>query len=226
MKSPVRAPRQGRRGRDASPRRPHARQTPIPQGLSPTVAPRSNASLGHIHHAAITNTDNAIDMVGTRALMRPRHNNTAASIANTINPVLEYVVASITQSATPAIRPAHRHPPPHPQQNGNNAQIAAAAWFGFAKPNPCRTRSPTMKSTTHQPSAALDGLHHLLSYKCGLRTSIVAHLKNSLFHIATCLPLSRHYPTALSFPMKTSSHSTYNKHIIRTITTQHVVLII
>lgn len=25
--------------------------------------------------------------------------------------------------------------PPHPQQNGNSSQIAAAAWFGFAKPN-------------------------------------------------------------------------------------------
>ena len=135
-------------------------------------------------------------------------------------------MASITQSAAPMSRPAHRHPPRHPQQNGNSAQTAAAAWLGFANPNPCRTTSPTTKSTTHQPSAALDGLKHLLSYKYGLRPSIVAHLKNSLFHIATCLPLSRHYPTALSFPMKTSSHSTYNKHIIRTITTQHVVLII
>ena len=82
---------------------------------------------------------------------------------------------------------AHRHPPRHPQQNGNSAQIAAAAWLGFANPNPCRTTSPTTKSTTHQPSAALDGLKHLLSYKYGLRPSIVAHLKNSLFHIATCL---------------------------------------
>ena len=25
--------------------------------------------------------------------------------------------------------------PPHPQQNGNSAQIAVAAWLGFAKPN-------------------------------------------------------------------------------------------
>ena len=37
---------------------------------------------------------------------------------------------------------------PHPQQNGNSAQIAAAAWLGFANPKPCRTTSPTTKSTT------------------------------------------------------------------------------
>ena len=55
------------------------------------------------------------------------HHNAAASIANTAIPVLEYVIASITQSATPTSRPAHRHLPHHPQQNGNNAHIAAAA---------------------------------------------------------------------------------------------------
>ena len=55
------------------------------------------------------------------------HHNTAASIANTTIPVLEYVIAIITHSATPAIRPAQRHLPRHPQQNGNNAHIAAAA---------------------------------------------------------------------------------------------------
>ena len=54
--------------------------------------------------------------------------------------------------------PSHRHPPPHPQQNGNSAQIAAAAWLGFAKPNPCRTTSPTTKSTT-QPATNTDLSH-------------------------------------------------------------------
>ena len=86
----------------------------------------SSANLGHIHHAAITSTDNAIAMVGTAFHRRPRH-NIAASITNTTNPVREYVMASITQSAAPMSRPTHRHPPRHPQQNGNSAQIAAAA---------------------------------------------------------------------------------------------------
>ena len=69
-----------------------------------------------------------------------------ASIAMSSIPVLEYVIASITQSATPAIRPAHRHLPRHPQQNGNNAQIAAAAWFGLKNPNPILTKSPATNS--------------------------------------------------------------------------------
>ena len=51
------------------------------------------------------------------------------------------------------LRPGLRHPPRHPQQNGNSAQTAAAAWLGFANPNPCRTRSPTTKSTTRKPSS-------------------------------------------------------------------------
>ena len=53
--------------------------------------------------------------------------NAITSIAKSSIPVLEYVSASITQSATPTSRPAHRHTPRHPQQNGNAAQIAAAA---------------------------------------------------------------------------------------------------
>lgn len=102
----------------------------------------SSASLGHIHHAATQakHTANMMpQMVGTAFHRRPRplvgradpsaprHHNTAASIAATTTPVREYVIASITQSATPATRPAHRHPPRHPQHNGNSAQIAAAA---------------------------------------------------------------------------------------------------
>ena len=151
------------------------------------IAP-SSASLGHIHHAA-TQAKHPVNMmpqmVGTAFHRRPpqsrngcgkaasallatisRH-NTVASIASTAIPVLEYVIASITQSATPATLPHHcnapragraRTPaaPPHPQQNGNAAQIAAAAWLGFAKPNPCRTRSPTTKSTPqHAPNTNL-----------------------------------------------------------------------
>jgi hypothetical protein len=55
--------------------------------------------------------------------------NSKATISQTSTsaPVREYVIASITQSATPATRPIHSHPPRHPQQNGNAAQIAAAA---------------------------------------------------------------------------------------------------
>ena len=36
--------------------------------------------------------------------------------------------------------------PPHPQQNGNSAQIAAAARLGFAKPNAWRTKPLTVNS--------------------------------------------------------------------------------
>jgi len=36
--------------------------------------------------------------------------------------------------------------PRHPQQNGNNAQIAAAAWFGLKNPNPILTKSPATNS--------------------------------------------------------------------------------
>ncbi len=61
-------------------------------------------------------------------------------------PVREYVIASITQSATPTSRPAQCHLPRHPQQNGNNAQIAAAAWFGLKNPNPILTKSPATNS--------------------------------------------------------------------------------
>jgi hypothetical protein len=43
-------------------------------------------------------------------------------------------------------KPTHRHLPHHPQQNGNSAQIAAAAWLGFAKPKPHRTTSPDIYS--------------------------------------------------------------------------------
>ena len=75
-------------------------------------------------------------------------------------PVLEYVIASIAHSATPAIRPAHRHPPRHPQQNGNSAQIAAAAWFGFANPSDHRTISPDMYSITATLIKASRGLDH------------------------------------------------------------------
>ena len=76
--------------------------------------------------------------------------------------------------------------PPHPQQNENSSQIAAAAWLGFAKPNPCRTTSPTTKSTTHQPSAALDGLQHPFSYKHSLRTSLAGNLQSSHFRQVLC----------------------------------------
>ena len=128
-----------------------------------SIAP-SSASLGHIHQAATQakHTVNVTPQMVGRARRERRHpshiinHNAAASIANTTIPVLEYVIASITQSETPTSHPTHRHPPRHPQQNGNAAQIAAAAWLGFANPNPCRTRSPTTKSTTLQPSAALD----------------------------------------------------------------------
>jgi hypothetical protein len=159
-----------------------------------SIAP-SSANLGHIHHAAkqAKHTANMMpQMVGTAFHRRPRtlvgctdpsaphHHNTAASITNTTNPVLEYVMASITQSAAPMSRPTQRHLPRHPQQNGNNAQIAVAAWLGFAKPNPCRTTSPTTKSTTHQPSAALDDLQHLLGDQNSLRPSLVAHMQSYL----------------------------------------------
>ena len=82
-----------------------------------------------------------------------------ASIAMSNIPVLEYVIASITQSATHAIRPAHRHLPRHPQQNGNNAQIAAAEWLGFENPKPSLTTSPTTNSMNHS---------HLLFVQCRL----------------------------------------------------------
>jgi hypothetical protein len=122
-----------------------------------SIAP-SSANLGHIHHAATASTANATDRVGTAFHRRPRtlvgcadpsaprHHNTAASITNTTNPVREYVMASITQSAAPMSRPTHRHLPRHPQQNGNNAQIAAAAWFGLKNPNPILTKSPATNS--------------------------------------------------------------------------------
>ena len=83
------------------------------------------------------------------------------SSTSTIKPVLDCVSASITHKRTNSTRPSHTHRV-HPQQNGKSAQIAAAAWLGFVKPNPCRTKSPTTKSTTRQPSAALDGLQHPL----------------------------------------------------------------
>ena len=54
-----------------------------------------------------------------------------ASIAMSSIPVREYVIASITQSAAPAICPTHRHTPPHPQQNGNISPITATARFGL-----------------------------------------------------------------------------------------------
>lgn len=74
------------------------------------------------------------------------HHKSAVSDTNTTTPVREYVIISITKSAAPMSRPTHRHTPPHPQQNGNAAQIAAAAWLGFAKPNPCRTKPLTVNS--------------------------------------------------------------------------------
>ena len=74
-------------------------------------------------------------LVGCADPSAPRHHNTAASITNTTNPVREYVMTSITQSTMAKIQPTHRHLPRHPQQNGNSAQIAAAAWLGFANPN-------------------------------------------------------------------------------------------
>ena len=133
-------------------------------------------------------------LVGRDDPSAPRH-NTVASIATTTTPVLEYVIASITQSAMPISRPAQRHLPRHPQQNGNAAQIAAAAWLGFANPNPCRTRSPTTKSTTHLPSAALDGHYQILSYQNRLRPSLPAHLQTSLLHPRAIAPnVSKSHP--------------------------------
>ena len=91
--------------------------------------------------------------------------------------------------------------PPHPQQNGNNAQIAAAAWLGFANPNPCRTTSPMAKSTTHLPSVALDGHYQILSYQNRLRPSLPAHLQTSLLHpraIAPNVPKSHPLHSATS----------------------------
>ena len=69
---------------------------------------------------------------------------------STIKPVLDCVSASITHKRTNSTRPSHTHRI-HPQQNGKSAHIAAAAWLGFAKPNPCRTTSPTTKSTICWP---------------------------------------------------------------------------
>ena len=144
------------------------------------------------------------------------NHNAPASIASTAIPVLEYVIASIAQSATPAIRPTHRSAPRngrarspsaprHPQHNGNSAQIAAAAWLGFAKPSPCRTTSPTTKSTTRQPSAALDGLQHPLSYKYDPRPSLAGNLQSSHFRQVLCsIPIDLKTP---NYPR----HSEWNR---------------
>ena len=72
------------------------------------------------------------------------------SSTSTIKPVLDCVSASITHKRTNITRPSHIYRI-HPQQSGNNAQIAAAAWLGFVKPNPCRTKSPTTKSIIVDP---------------------------------------------------------------------------
>ena len=163
-----------------------------------SIAP-SSASLGHIHHAAIATATTAVARpprpcilfnhvehvevlhVSTRSTRPIIPEETSTSM-----PVREYVIASITQSATPTSRPAQCHLPRHPQQNGNNAQIAAAAWLGFAKPKPCRTTSPTTKSTMHLPSAALDGLQQPFSYKHSLRTSLAGNLQSSHFRQVLC----------------------------------------
>ena len=105
--------------------------------------------------------------------------HTDISSTSTIKPVLDCVSASITHKRTSSTRPSHTHRI-HPQQNGKSAHIAAAAWLGFAKPNPCRTKSPTTKPTTHQPSAALDDLQHLLGDQNSLRPSLVAHMQSYL----------------------------------------------
>jgi hypothetical protein len=89
-------------------------------------------------------------LVGRADPSAPRHHNIAASIAATTTPVREYVIASIMKSTMLDTKPTHRHLPRHPQQNGNNAQIAAAAWLGFAKPKPHRTTSPDIYSISIQ----------------------------------------------------------------------------
>jgi hypothetical protein len=152
------------------------RRSPASHIFGLFITAPSSAILGHIHHAAkqAKHTANMMpQMVGTAFHRRPRplvgradpsaprHHNTAASIAATTTPVREYVIASITHSATPTIRPVHRHLPHHPQQNGNSAQIAAAAWLGFANPKAKRAISPTTNSiTTYFSRPAVDDLHN------------------------------------------------------------------
>jgi hypothetical protein len=152
------------------------RRSPASHIFGLFITAPSSAILGHIHHAATQakHTANMMpQMVGTAFHRRPRplvgradpsaprHHNIAASIAATTTPVREYVIASIMKSTMLDTKPTHRHLPRHPQQNGNSAQIAAAAWLGFANPKAKRAISPTTNSiTTYFSRPAVDDLHN------------------------------------------------------------------
>lgn len=73
---------------------------------------------------------------------------------------------------------AHRHLPHHPQQNENSAQIAAAAWLGFANPNPMRATSPTTNSITLM-------IVQLLRYRTGF--FFFTYFNHNLKQLVGCL---------------------------------------
>ena len=70
----------------------------------------------------------------------------AASAPATRIPVRDCVSSSAANNTSERAQPS-RKCRRHPQQNGKSAHIAAAAWLGFAKPNPMRATSPTTNST-------------------------------------------------------------------------------
>lgn len=120
------------------------------------------------------------------------------SSTSTIKPVLDCVSASITHKRTNSTRPSHTHRG-HPQQNGKSAHIAAAAWFGFAKPKARRTSSLTVNSTginTLGPTG-------VTFYQSG---STDLALGSSPYRLAPCVPATN--PAIITI-VKDDNHQTF-----------------
>ena len=134
------------------------------------------------------------------------------SIAMSTSPVLDCVNASITQSATNANRPSHVYRR-HPEKNGASAQISAAAWLGFANPNPCRTASPITSSTKlfSQPCNWCQSvlISPMWFFKSCTSHSILDDFMHSLVNTEAGSPtkFTRNTPSSSSFHIPTTHFS-------------------